>query len=311
MTATILITGANGDIADGMIRILKEHYPDGRLVGADAAGVWPARAHIDDVRTLPYASSENYIDALRDLVSEIGADLVVPTNEHELRALAHNWSAVCDIALLCNPPETTLRFLDKLETMRWLDGIGVPVPQTVPLAEARADNLPLVIKPRFSSGSRNVMSVDDERELARRQADADDALVAQELLLPDDQEFTCAIVSTADGPRHLTMRRKLLGGLTSWLQVEPDPDLDSVLDAIAGQAGDFVALNVQLRRTADGPRIFEINPRFSSTVMMRHRIGFCDFAHACDVRLGLPPVDVRQPSPGQQVYRRFSEVVVT
>jgi len=35
-------------------------------------------------------------------------------------------------------------------------------------------------------------------------------------------------------------------------------------------------MNVQLRLTEQGPRVFEINPRFSSTVLMRHRIGFSD-----------------------------------
>jgi carbamoyl-phosphate synthase large subunit len=36
------------------------------------------------------------------------------------------------------------------------------------------------------------------------------------------------------------------------------------------------SINVQLRITTNGPRIFEINPRFSSTVLMRHQMGFCD-----------------------------------
>jgi len=35
-------------------------------------------------------------------------------------------------------------------------------------------------------------------------------------------------------------------------------------------------MNVQLRLTDVGPRVFEINPRFSSTVLMRHRMGFTD-----------------------------------
>jgi carbamoyl-phosphate synthase large subunit len=36
------------------------------------------------------------------------------------------------------------------------------------------------------------------------------------------------------------------------------------------------SMNVQMRLTDQGPRVFEINPRFSSTVLMRHRIGFTD-----------------------------------
>ena len=36
------------------------------------------------------------------------------------------------------------------------------------------------------------------------------------------------------------------------------------------------SMNIQLRLTDKGPRVFEINPRFSSTVLMRHRIGYRD-----------------------------------
>ncbi len=41
-------------------------------------------------------------------------------------------------------------------------------------------------------------------------------------------------------------------------------------------------MNVQLRLTDKGPRVFEINPRFSSTVLMRHRLGYCDVLWAME-----------------------------
>lgn len=45
-------------------------------------------------------------------------------------------------------------------------------------------------------------------------------------------------------------------------------------------------MNVQLRLTDHGPRVFEINPRFSSTVLMRHRLGFSDVLWAIDEAQG-------------------------
>ena len=42
------------------------------------------------------------------------------------------------------------------------------------------------------------------------------------------------------------------------------------------------SMNIQLRLTDKGPRVFEINPRFSSTVLMRHRIGFSDVLWALE-----------------------------
>ena len=38
----------------------------------------------------------------------------------------------------------------------------------------------------------------------------------------------------------------------------------------------FGSINVQLKITSKGPVIFEVNPRFSGTVYMRHLLGFDD-----------------------------------
>ena len=47
--------------------------------------------------------------------------------------------------------------------------------------------------------------------------------------------------------------------------------------------------NIQLRKTEAGPRIFEVNPRFSSSAVMRAHFGFNE-AELClrDVVLGEP-----------------------
>jgi len=58
------------------------------------------------------------------------------------------------------------------------------------------------------------------------------------------------------------------------------------------------SMNIQLILTDSGPRIFEINPRFSSTVLMRHKLGFCDFLWSLDEAKGLsvdfPSIEVNQ-----------------
>ena len=46
------------------------------------------------------------------------------------------------------------------------------------------------------------------------------------------------------------------------------------------------SMNIQLILTKAGPRIFEINPRFSSTVLMRHMLGFSDLVWSVNERLG-------------------------
>ena len=47
-------------------------------------------------------------------------------------------------------------------------------------------------------------------------------------------------------------------------------------------------MNIQLRITKSGPCIFEINPRFSFTLLMRHRFRFCYLLWTLSEARGLP-----------------------
>ena len=71
-------------------------------------------------------------------------------------------------------------------------------------------------------------------------------------------------------------------------------------------------LNVQLKMTNDGPKIFEINPRISSTVMMRHKIGFKDclwwIKSHLKLNLETPMTEIKI---GTKIYRMANEYVFT
>jgi carbamoyl-phosphate synthase large subunit len=136
--------------------------------------------------------------------------------------------------------------------------------------------------------------------------------VAQELLSDPSQEFTCALFRAGDpaSVRTIVFRRVLVGGLTGRARVEEVPAITALLCLVAEAAELTGSINVQLRLTRAGPRIFEINPRFSSTVMMRHRLGFQDVVWALNHRATrqVPPPFA---SPvGTRIFRLGREVVV-
>jgi carbamoyl-phosphate synthase large subunit len=70
------------------------------------------------------------------------------------------------------------------------------------------------------------------------------------------------------------------------------------------------AINVQLRVDAEGPKVFEINPRFSSTVGFRDRLGYRDFVWSVMARKGLAIGDYIPPAVGTRIYRGTSLFVV-
>jgi len=309
MYKSILITGANGDIADGIARILKEKYPAAKLFGADMTGQWPGIALMSDVFIIPKASDPTYIRVLRNLTHQVDADLVIPTNEFELRRLSEDWDQVEDLPLLMNSPQTTLLFLDKLKTYQFLTSSGIAAPFTTELPLAQTSQLPMIVKPRSGSGSKAITLVRDGAALVDLQKTLGGTAVAQSFLEGENNEFTCAMVRIGNEVRTLVMRRRLLGGLTTEIKIEYIPEIEDMLHSVSNAIGSYLAVNVQLRMTEQGPRIFEINPRFSSTVMMRHCIGFQDLAWVCDVRAGVTVPPLTRIPEGTQVFRRYREVI--
>lgn len=306
---SILVTGANGDLGFSIGRILLEVVPDARLHGSDTCEMWPGKSIFPNMHVLPRADDPAYLEKLNDLATATNADLIVPASVVELEYLARNWASVNGLPLLMNGPEHILPFIDKLDTANWLRDHDLPCPYTVPLADADPSRLPLIVKPRKGSGSKNIEFINSVEQLQLTQKLRQDAAVAQKHLGPDDQEYTCALFQIAGEKRTLIMRRKLLGGITSEFDVVDNNEIEHLLSAIAKASHLDGSLNVQLRLTKNGPRVFEINPRFSSTVMMRHQAGFRDLEWTLFARSGIA-VPEFQSVPGVRVFRLDSELVV-
>jgi carbamoyl-phosphate synthase large subunit len=94
----------------------------------------------------------------------------------------------------------------------------------------------------------------------------------------------------------------LQGGYTSAGEVVCDDAVDDYLRRIAVALDLQGSANVQLIRTDTGPMAFEINPRFSSTVMFRHLMGFRDFVWALQ---DLKEIDLEPYQPVKQGTRFY------
>jgi carbamoyl-phosphate synthase large subunit len=278
----ILITGIGGDIAQAVATLVREARPGARIVGSDVHGQHAGRLFADECAILPPASDSGYANALKALVADRQIDLAIPVTEAELAVMAQALGNLPAVRWVNPGPRVVAAGIDKLATAQALSALGLPVPWTRAAGDGPPPQYPCVLKPRFGSGSRNIFVVDNADEagwLARKYPDA----VFQELLEPADAEVTCAVYRTRDGRvATLQLLRRLAGGLTGWARVIRDEAVEQMCAAIARGLDLAGSMNVQLRITAAGPRVFEINPRFSSTVAMRHRLGFTDVAWTLD-----------------------------
>lgn len=282
MIKVILITGIGGDIGQGVATIFRENRPDVRLIGVDVHAQHGGHLYVDRFALVPSASSPDYLDAIKAIVGKYSIDVVIPMSEPEL-AVAKPFSELAPGMQWITPGEQVVGAgLDKLKTMHALSELGIPVPWTKSVSEGRPISYPCILKSRLGSGSRAVFTVANDEDvdyLVKRYPGA----IYQELLEPDNREVTCAVYRSRDGKvASLLMLRRLTGGLTGWAKVIKDEETSRMCEVIARGLNLRGSMNIQLRLTDKGPRIFEINPRFSSTVLMRHRVGFSDVLWALD-----------------------------
>lgn len=282
MNKVILITGIGGDISQGVATILRENRPDLRLIGVDVHAQHGGHLFVDQFSLVPNAGAPDYVDAIKAIVRKYSVDVVIPMSEPELAATRPFSELAPGVKWITAGDRVVGAGLDKLETIRALAGLGIAVPWTKPVSEGRPISYPCILKSRFGSGSRAVFTVANDEDvdyLVKRYQNA----IFQEMLEPAEREVTCAVYRRRDGEvASLLMLRRLTGGFTGWAKVIKDEETSRMCEVIAQGLDLCGSMNIQLRLTDKGPRVFEINPRFSSTVLMRHRMGYTDVLWALD-----------------------------
>ncbi|MCB1466826.1 MAG: ATP-grasp domain-containing protein [Rhizobiaceae bacterium] len=295
---TILVTAIGGDVAQGVASVIREALPDWRIVGTDMNERHAGSLFCDRLLRAPAASDPEYLDWLEGAVRSEGIDLCLPLSEAELERL---WRDRRDT--VGGAPVVSAGFKaveignDKLTTSEFLRSIALPGPWTVADVDSLKGRFPCIYKPRRGAGSKSVFqcgSLDEAEFYARHYPGG----VFQEMLLPADSELTCAVFRSREGEvAVLVLARVLSGGLTSWAKVIEDEETKAQCVRIAEALNLRGAINIQLRLTAEGPRIFEINSRFSSTALIRHKLGFQDVEWTLKDMLG-EEISLRRPEPG-------------
>jgi len=301
---TILITGIGGDIAQGVSTIVRETYPSCRIVGSDIHDRHGGALFADRMLRAPVVSDPLYDRWLVDVIGREEIDVCIPMSEAEIIHLANSRPSGLDgVRMVMANAQAIHIGSDKLRTSEFLGSIGVARPWTLPADALDAPTpLPCIFKARRGAGSKAVYVCQTPGDVQFYRERIPSA-VLQELLLPADREVTCAVFRSRDGRTAvLQLLRTLVGGFTGWAEVIDDPDVTAQCTRVAEALALQGSINVQLRITKDGPRIFEINPRFSSTALIRHRMGFCDVVWSLQEGLG-EQIRLYQPRVGMTAVR--------
>lgn len=284
---SVLVTGVGGPLGVSIFKALRQSVLKPRIVATDSEPLSVGLFRADAGYLLPRVTADEagYLECLAEICRDEGVSIVCFGSEIEMQRIAPHVGEVearTGSRLILNDARLLEAFMDKWAMVCLLREKGLPVPDSVLATEPEEVRefldrhaFPLILKPRHSSGSKNLFVVrgtDELGFLARYISEP----VLQEYLLPDDEEYTVGVYSSARTGYvgQIVLRRSLGAGLTYKAEVVHDEEIESVCRAVMESFDVWGPINLQLRKTSVGVRIFEINPRFSSSAVMRAYFGF-------------------------------------
>jgi carbamoyl-phosphate synthase large subunit len=266
-----LVTGANGDIAEGVSRILKKYFLNSLIHGTDALGKWPGKFYFSKVYKSPHADSKLYLKFLKQKCKKY--DLIIPTTEQEIFTISK--SNIPKNKILINSKKITDIFLDKLKSCNFLNEKNFHQFNCDTLKKFKPNIFPIYAKPRKGAGGQNHFLINNKKLLKLYKKDLNSDWILQDYL-DSKEEFTCVICKFGKYKDQIIMRRILKNGITRYFETSNNQQIKNVLKKLNDELDYEGSINIQLKLHNNLPKIFEINPRISSTVLMRDEIGFKD-----------------------------------
>ncbi|MGQ9826756.1 MAG: ATP-grasp domain-containing protein [Roseiflexus sp.] len=266
MIPTILVTGIGGPAGRSLkSQLIERGY---RIIGTDMRVIDVSDA---TVYRVPAATDPAFVETLRMLTRESGADLVIPTVSEELPVLARQETWPAPLALA--PLEGVLLANDKWQTWQRLAACGVPVPRAMlPLHARSIEHVtqtigwPCIAKPRIGRGGRGVRLY-HSYDIDTLQA-LDDRYILQEFI--PGVEYAPNVCIRGNGRDVVVSLRKTAlkqGVVGNAVSVVRDASSDvAALTCAAGRAlGLSGVLDIDIRRRSDrSPVVLEVNARFGA-----------------------------------------------
>ncbi len=273
----------------------------GKVIAADNQHLAPALADADIAIQVPNIYDKDYISVLVNIIKKHDVKAIISLNDLELPILSKNKEVLenynnCEV-IISNDDVINIGF-DKWKTYNFIKDLGLKTPKTyIKLEDVLVDlkdgslNFPLVIKPRWGSGSIGIDFPESIEELKlayelqkikiRRSIlktasneDLEQSILIQEKIIGDEYGFD--IVNDLKGNHFNSFLRKKL----SMRSGETDKAI-SVINNAFNKIGKLIGENLKHIGNMDGDAflidddfyILEINPRFGGGYPFSHESG--------------------------------------
>lgn len=271
---------------------------NGKIVATDMQLSAPALVAADAVEQVPSVYSDTYIDVVLDVCKKYGINVLISLNDLELPILAESRKKFWEIGVvpLVSSPEVIDICFDKFKTANYILSLGLKTPKTFVDYERALKaihkgevSFPLVLKPRWGSGSIGIEFVEDieslkivynllrkkvKKTILATASRCDDYILIQEKItgaeygldIMNDLQGNCMAVSVK---RKLAMR----AGETDKALIEDNKIVCDIGRTIGKNLKHVGNLDCDILERDGEYYVLELNPRFGGGYPFSHEAG--------------------------------------
>lgn len=277
----------------------KELAGDGLIIGADMQLTAPALSAADIKVRVPSVYDDNYINSILDICSKYDVNLVISLNDLELPILAKNKVLFEErnVFVLVSSNDVIDICFDKYKTYQYICSLDLNSPKTYIRLEDAVNALshgeikfPLILKPRWGSGSIGIETVYDEDELyivysllkkkikrtilsTVSQKDSDYVLIQQKI---SGQEFGLDIMNNFAGENVAVSVKKKLSmraGETDKAVIVDNHEVSNIGATIGTSLHHIGNLDCDILEENGLYYVLELNPRFGGGFPFSYEAG--------------------------------------
>jgi carbamoylphosphate synthase large subunit len=275
-TNSILVTGVGGPAGKCATKYML--HKGRAVIGTDMCTVNSNVAHFIEV---PAASEASFIPAMLKIVRDFEVSLLVPTVSEELPIFASEKAAFtaqgCHVMIA--PYQAVDIANDKLKTALFLDRHGIAVPRTLPgdiphAYVSKSLGLPVIAKPRISSGGRGITLHTSHEKLAQERRSN---IVYQEFM--SGEEYDANLFVNRKGElqscvvlRKTVLREGLVGNALAVERVHRE-DIVELCSRAVKALGIMGPADIDIREDASGtPHLLEVNARLGANALSAREV---------------------------------------
>lgn len=282
-----------------LLKYFKEQLGSGGLiVGTDMQLTAPALTAADIKEQVPAVYADDYVDKTLDICRRHQIKAVISLNDLELPILANNRSRFEEIGVtvIVSTPDVIDICFDKFKTAEYVKSLGIDTPKTFVNYNSAIEaiskgelNFPLVLKPRWGSGSIGIEFVNDLEELDEvynslvkkvkktilaTASQGDEYILIQEKI--NGQEYGLDVMNDLSGNnRGVSVKKKLAmrAGETDKAQTVDNANIREIGRCLGENLRHIGNLDVDVFEKDGSYYVLELNPRFGGGFPFSYEAG--------------------------------------